>query len=100
MRKMTKVHHWKSEFEGEKPEELAISRQLTMRENGACPNPNGTESFESERIKGQHSTTSQKTTEKSRRLEDTTFSSNETREEPSGHGRKSPLLSTREQWRT
>ena len=41
-----------------------------MRENGV--GPNGTESpgGESERINGQHSTTLQKTTEKSRRLED------------------------------
>ena len=66
-----------------------------MRENGV--GPNGTESpgGESERIKGQPSTTLQKPTEKSRRIW-----SNETQEEPIGPGRKSPLWLTLEQRRT
>ena len=61
-----------------------------MREHGV--GPNGTES--------PGGGTLQKRTEKSRRLDHCTIWSKEKQEEHSGHGRKPPSWSTREQWRT
>ena len=65
---MTKVDHEKVNLWERGQKNLRVWRRLTMRENGI--GPNGTESpdGECERIKGQHSTTLQKTTEKCRRL--------------------------------
>ena len=56
------------DLEGRSQKNLRVWRRLTMRDNGV--GPNGTESpgGESGRIKGQHSTSLQKTTEKVRRL--------------------------------
>ena len=69
MRKVTKVHHGKVNLRGKSQKNLGVRRHLIMRENGVGPYETEPPCGESERIKGQHFTTLQKTQEKNRRLE-------------------------------
>ena len=60
---------WESELEGRKPAELASLEAPDDEGEWCWPKRNRITGWESERIKGQHSTTLQKTTEKNRRLD-------------------------------
>ena len=72
MKKVTGRSSWESGLEErEAKKNLRAWRHLMMmRENNVGPNGTASQDGESEWIKGQHSTTLQKTTKERRRLED------------------------------